>query len=201
MRICWNYNFIGLKFLSLISENTIPKSKSLDYFGYYTVTLTQFYQNHNTIVTNILHDCWKNDILNVNILTYGPTGTLDELALYTYFPFTPSNCGKVLPMIWNHFRNNRFVNSEHQLFPLKTENFHQCPISILVCPLKPYIYVTKTYSDGTHDFEGVEYTLLQALSKRINFKPVFSIHWDPNIGMVYENGTVSQALGQVGITK
>ncbi|KAG4066952.1 hypothetical protein HA402_007700 [Bradysia odoriphaga] len=179
----------------LISKNIVPKS--LDYFGYYTVVITQFYKDHTTIVNNILHDCWKNDILNVNILTYEPTDAKEDLILYTYFPFTPSNCGNVVPVIWNRFQSGRFDDPNNELFPMKTENFHQCPISILVNLIKPLISVKKTYPNDTYDFEGIEYNVLQTLSERINFTPVFSIHWDDNVGMVYENGTVSEALGEV----
>lgn len=125
-------------------------------------------------------------MLDVNVLTYDPTETGD-LTLYTYFPFTPSHCGKVVPVIWNRFRKGRFVDSNHRLFPVKTQNFHQCPITVLVCPLKPYIFVKTTHSNDSYDFEGTEYNLLQTLSERINFQPVFSIHWDENLGLLYED--------------
>ncbi len=161
--------------------------------------MTKYYQDQTTIVRSILHDCWKAVNLNSNVLTYESPGNVDNLILYTYFPFTQSHCGIVVPVIWNHFRNGHFVNSNHQLFPIKTENFHRCPISILVCPLQPYIFVTKNYSNGLYEFAGSEYNLLQALSERINFTAKFSIHWDPNVGMVLDNGTVTEALGMVSI--
>lgn len=180
-----------------ISEHITPKSDSLNYFGYYTIVLTQLHKDQATIVTNILRDCWKSDIFDTNVLTLEPTG--DDLALYTYFPFTPSSCGEIKPMIWNHFRKDRFVNANREMFPLKMKNFHQCPISILVCPLQPYIFVTKIYSNDTYEFEGNEYNLLHTLSERLNFKPEFSVHWDPNLGNIDSNGTATLAFGMVCI--
>lgn len=170
---------------------------SSDYFAYYTIVVSQYYKDRTAIVANILHDCWKKDILNANVLTYESSANVDNLVSYTYFPFTPSHCGEVVPLVWNHFRNGRFVDSNRQLFPLKTKNFHQCPISILVCPLKPFIFIAKTYSNDSYDFEGTEYNLLQTLAERMNFTTKFSIHWDPNVGMVLDNGTVTQAFGMV----
>lgn len=138
---------------------------SLDHYKYYTVVLTNFSEDDDLI--NIFRDCWQTDIVNINILTYSEVTSGPAVLLYTYFPFTPSHyCGEFVPVVWNSFESGHFVQTNKQFFPLKTKNLFRCSISILVAPIRPYIFETQNYSGSTYDFEGIEYNLLHELSKK-----------------------------------
>lgn len=187
------YNLFSFLFSRLILKSIT--TTSIDHYGYYTVVLTSFFEDQETDLINIFRECWKHDIVNVNILTYSEA-TRPAVLLHTYFPFAPSQCGTILPVVWNTFEMGHFVE-KNPLFPLKTKNLFQCPISILVSQFRPYVFVTRNNADATYDFAGIEYNLLLELAKRINFKLNFTVYWNPNLGALYDNGSASGAFGMV----
>lgn len=120
--------------------------------------------------------------------------------MHTYFPFTPYHCGEIIPVAWNSFHSDHFVQPHKEIFPSKTGNLFQCPISILVSPIQPYIFTTENNSDGSYNFDGIEYHLLLELSKQINFKLNISIYWEQFLGELYEfNGSAGGAFGMVRV--
>lgn len=170
--------------------------------GYYTIVKTNSFshQNNGNDLVNIFRDLWQSYIVNVNILTYANT-TRPLILMHTYFPFGSHYCGKIVPLVWNFFDNDHLVQSNKLIFPLKTENLFQCPISVLVAPLRPYIFITGNNSDGSPILEGIEYNLIQELSQRLNFTLNISIYWDQNLGAVYGgNGSAIGAFGMVGLS-
>lgn len=141
-------------------------------------------------LTNIFRAFWRALILNINVLTYSDSTASSSLLLYTYFPFASTHCHKIVPVIWNSFESDQFVQINKPLFALKTANFFQCSISILAAPFPPYMFVTKNDSnESQYTFSGMEYEMLHQLSIKMNFYINFSIFWSPAIGKVYENGS------------
>lgn len=170
---------------------------SFDHYGYYTVVLTNYFEDQEHNIISIFRDCWQNEIVNVNVLTYSDgSRPAAAVLLYTYFPFASSHCGEIVPVIWNSFEIGHTVRNEPH-FPPKTRNLFQCPIPILVAPLRPYIFVTGSDSDATYHFEGIEYNLLVELSKRMNFKLNLTVYWDQDLGALYENGSAGGSFGMV----
>ncbi|KAG4074954.1 hypothetical protein HA402_014533 [Bradysia odoriphaga] len=156
---------------------------SLEHFGFYTVAITNFDEGSDNLI-DTFSAFWSHMILDVNILTYCHKN--DSLLVHTYFPFAPTHCNKIVPVIWNAFKNGNFVETDQQFFPLKTGNLFQCPIPILVTPIRPYIYITRNNSDGSHDFDGFEYNLLCELAKKLNFQLNLSVFWDENTTDVWD---------------
>ncbi|KAG4068684.1 hypothetical protein HA402_002375 [Bradysia odoriphaga] len=161
---------------------------SLFHFGYYTVALTKVYQKEdlNSELNNIFNEFWQSMIVNTNILAYSDDDK-QSLSLHTYFPFAASHCRKIVPIIWDNFKIDHSVQNEKQLFPFKTNDLFQCPLSILVMPYRPYISVTKNGSHGIHVY-GIEYNVLHELSQRMNFQLNFSFYPGP-LGIIHDNGT------------
>lgn len=182
---------INFNNFSTISENVFLNSKSWDFLGYYTIVVTKSHKDQ-AIFDAILQDFWNNDIINVNILAHNPKRTGKHLVLLTYFPFTTFHCGDVVPVVWNHFSENRFVVSDRELFPPKTENFYQCPVSVLAAPMRPFFFM-----DDKNTVGGIESDLIKLLSVRLNFKSSLLVHQHLEIGIIHKNGTITEALGQV----
>ncbi|KAG4074997.1 hypothetical protein HA402_014576 [Bradysia odoriphaga] len=157
---------------------------SLEHFGFYTVAITSFDEGSdlNSNLIDTFSAFWSHMILDVNILTYCHKN--DSLLVHTYFPFAPTHCNKIVPVIWNAFKNGHFVETE--LFPSKTKNLFQCPIPILVAQFRPYIYITRNHSDGSHDFDGFEYNLLYVLAKELNFRLNMTVFWDEDTTDVWD---------------
>ena len=106
--------------------------------------------------------------------------------MHTYFPFAPTHCTEIVPVTLNAFTNGHFIETGQQLFPTKTRNLYQCPIPIMVAVIRPYIYVTKNYSDGSYDFDGFEYNVLCELAKQLNFQLNITVYWDEDISEVWQ---------------
>jgi hypothetical protein len=83
---------------------------------------------------------------------------MDEIKtfdLYTFFPYTTGNCGKVTDVIivdkWLLQRNGRF-DGDADLFPPKIpDDFMGCPIRVSTIGLKPFVIITDNYTqeDGS----------------------------------------------------
>lgn len=179
-----------------ITHNRIT-DEAFDNSGYYTIVVTELIETNSSIMRNILEDCWERHITNVNILVQHE-GDVFVATLYTYFPFQPSYCEKVVPIIWNYFNKGHLVHQDKDLFPQKLRNLHQCPLTIVTVEIPPYIFIGKFQTNDTYFIKGIDANLIQVLSERMNFRPIFIVPDDiPRRGIIYKNGTVTGAFGMV----
>lgn len=136
---------------------------------------------------------WKHRMVNVNIVHRNNQYQDDEIEMFTYFPYTPLDCGKVIPKLISKFNGSSF-SSPSPFFASKVENFHQCPLNVAVFDFHPAMIVKNV--SGELQLEGTDGELLKVLAKNLNFKinPIFvKDKW----GYQYENGTISGASGLV----
>lgn len=137
------------------------------YTGYFTIILTTVSDYQYSVVEKILQDCWQMHMVNVNVLT---AMWANSTVLYTYYPYTEHNCGRVEPNILNYFINGSFIYNL-DLFPEKLNNFYKCPVSMVTYPFEPYTIL----ANDNKTLSGIEGTIFNVLSARLNFTPVIKI--------------------------
>uniref|UniRef100_A0A3F2ZEM3 Putative ionotropic receptor ligand binding domain-containing protein n=1 Tax=Phlebotomus papatasi TaxID=29031 RepID=A0A3F2ZEM3_PHLPP len=140
--------------------------ESFDFTGYYTVVLTNIERNYTDVVGKILHDCWNMYIINVNIVTYDPYNAKRAYML-TYFPYSPTHCGQVKPVITGVFEQETF-RKNLTIFPEKVNNFHGCNLTVGTFQFEPYMIIIPLGHDRYH-FSGFEGILTSVMSQRLNF--------------------------------
>lgn len=166
-----------------------------DYTGYFTIVLTEINSNRVDLVKKILIDCWQMYITNVIVIANIETG--NKCAIYSYFPFTPYFCAKVVPSILNYYTNNSFQYDINYLFPEKMDNLFGCPVTVATFQTEPHIILTER-NDTTYSVWGIDGILLTVLSQFMHFKPVIRVPSDGmNRGSAYVNGTKTGALKMV----
>ncbi|XP_061400233.1 uncharacterized protein LOC133335955 [Musca vetustissima] len=138
----------------------------------------------------IFEYCWRNHLINCNIQIQTVKG---EMELYTYYPFTPQNCGKVEIIRINTF-NGTSMSRTMTLFPNKLKNFYGCPLRVAVWNIPPFLSVT-TDKEGTLQLNGgFEGRLLRLLSKRLNFKVEMQLFNESGRGKIFPNRTTTGVL-------
>lgn len=111
-------------------------TETYDFAGYYMVIMTKHSEDCHQIVRKIFQDLWTLYIANAILLI--PTEDYDTILLYTFFPFNPSRCEIVEPVITDYFENRTFaINAT--LFPKKFQNFYKCSLKISTYNVPPYV--------------------------------------------------------------
>lgn len=170
------------------------------YSGYYTIVVTT--PNLATfrrvyITKRILDVCWSVYITNV-IVVWPPSPIIGDTKtlIYSYFPYSPTHCERVLPILLNRYQNGQFL-SDRKLFPRKLENMFQCPIVVATFDFYPYTMVEKT----TDRFYGFDVNVVQELAVQLNFSLNIQVPDDGNDrGFILENNTVTGIFGMVNIS-
>lgn len=139
-----------------------------DYAGYYTIVLSEFIDDYDETITQILKDCWSLYIANAIVLT--PSKDYETIFLHTFFPYTPQHCESVKPIVYDRFANESFIRNAN-IFPDKFRNFHQCPLKISSYNFPPFVIMTKQLS-GSYYIDGIEGTIVRVISQRLNFTPI-----------------------------
>lgn len=142
-------------------------SHAYDYLGFYTIVITEFIENHEETIQQILKDCWSLYIINANVLA--PSEDYGTIFLFTYFPYTPEHCEYVKPIVYDYFENGSFVRGVH-LFPRKLRNFHRCPLKVSLYEFEPFV-ILKEQPNGVYHIDGLEGTIATVVSERLNFTP------------------------------
>lgn len=144
-------------------------SKAYDFTGFYTIILTKHNNNeYETIITKIFKDCWSLYIANVNVLI--PGSEYGNALLYTYFPFTINYCESIDPILYDHFKHDKFIRNS-ELFPNKFRNFFACPLRVSTYTYAPFM-ILKNQFNGNYYTDGFEGIMLQVMSQRLNFTPI-----------------------------
>ena len=136
----------------------------------------------------IFQALWRIHIGRANILLENG----DHISMITMIPFSRKACNDVSPVVINKFINGSFLNGI--FFPKKFTNLFNCTVKIAAAETEPT--VMKNPHDGS--LGGSDIELIFELAKMMNFHD--EIHFFPSPGSwgsVYENGTVTGAMGQV----
>lgn len=92
--------------------------------------------------------------------------------MFTYFPFTSSECGSIQPQIIGNFINNSHpLSSFAHFFPDKTANLKKCAVRIATTKVSPpYVHVKMTSNGTLLKIYGRDISLVNTLSEIINFE-------------------------------
>lgn len=143
--------------------------KVFDYSGYYLILLGDFSLGRFDVVARILRDCWTRYMANTNILVLNEDQT--DAALYTYFPFAPTYCEIVRPvMIESHVHRNDMRMGWKGYFPDKARHMYNCPITVSPTVYPPYSILYNV--NGSYDFGGIDGNVLKSLGHLMNFSIV-----------------------------
>lgn len=142
-----------------------------EYSGFFTIVLTEYFDDQTEIIEKILRDCWSLYIANAIVLT--PTEDYQTILLYTYFPYTATHCGSVEPIVHDYFENGTFALNA-SIFPNKMENLFECPLIVSTYNFPPLV-ILKEQSNGTFYIDGIEGTVLRVIANRLNFTPVVAM--------------------------
>ncbi len=129
---------------------------------------------------------WSKHIVNVVIIFAIESNT--EIQLFTYYPFTASNCENIIPTLLNRFKDNKFL-SPIKYFPVKLKNFYGCPVSIVTFQAPPFM-IFQWNKNGSLILDGIDGIVVKLLAEQLNFRVV--LHEEPHrLGKIFENGTVT----------
>lgn len=170
----------------IFSELTV---ETYEYSGFFTIVLTEYFDDQDCIIEQILKDCWSLYIANANVLT--PTEDYETILLYTFFPYTVEHCGSVEPIVYDYFENGTFALNA-SIFPNKMENLFECPLIVSTYNFPPLV-ILKEQSNDTFYIDGIEGTVLRVIAKRLNFTPVVAMS-STNILNKISNGTNATEL-------
>lgn len=99
--------------------------------------------------------------------------------------FTPSNY------------TNHIDASLKQMFPQKLNDFHKCQLYIGLSLLHPYTYM-QNESDGTAQFKGIDISILNYISRALNFDVVYKRTSElAGHGAILPNGTLTENMALV----
>ncbi|XP_065365309.1 uncharacterized protein LOC135958332 [Calliphora vicina] len=136
---------------------------------------------------NIFRDFFNIYIIDVVILVYDA----ESLLLYTYKPYNNNHCAFTKPTLLRRFEKVPEFILYHDLFPIKTKNFHQCPMKVVLWHIPPFAELT--YQNDLVYFKGFDAKVLNDLAEYLNF----SIEVVPNepknliSGQVFRNNTAT----------
>ncbi|PSN50089.1 Ionotropic receptor 571 [Blattella germanica] len=133
--------------------------------------------NTEKIIYGILNDFWQRYVINLVVLQ--PLKENMTVQIHTWYPFTKTRCrgpvneSEIIDQ-WIPEGGGRFLTNA-PLFPNKIKNLHQCNIIVGTRPFEPYVLhsgmfnCSKTESSPCYK-SGLEISILQTLSKSINFQ-------------------------------
>lgn len=130
-------------------------------------------------IKRIFELLWEKYIVNVCLIQESKNHAHPEI--FTYFPFGPDHCETVHPV----------KVPLNQMFPLKLNNFYQCPIIVTIVDIAmPFIIVKE---DG--NITGIDWNLVEILAEKFNFS--IELKRINDWGASFPNGT---ATGSIEIT-
>jgi hypothetical protein len=132
----------------------------------------------------------------------------DTINVYTWFPYNPSQCGKVKEVElldqWMLKGNGGFRRNVN-LFPSKIpSNFQGCPLTIAPVKRIPFVKLknmnTDPRGDTMYTYEGIEIEYVSLLAKAMNITPIFLEPRDGDFVQVRVETFMEIAQGLVDIT-
>jgi hypothetical protein len=189
------------KYRNIFIINTID-----DFSKYHANLIPSIYNFHGEFLIIMRHAkfnemkyifeiMWRLFIYNVNIIYQNENN--DEIMIATFIPFNPNKCDDLTPIVINRIIDENFVNSTSNFFPNKMKNLHGCEIKVAlpVDYAKIPFTMTKMHSNGSEEFYGSDFYLIENLAKYLNFK--LKINRINASEYLYENGSASGSFRDV----
>ncbi|XP_065365314.1 uncharacterized protein LOC135958338 [Calliphora vicina] len=179
---------IRMRVENLFHNNEIQSVTS----KYVIVLNTQDSMRENLIVMHdIFQDFFNFYIIDVIILVYDES----SLHMYSYKPYSSKHCAFTKPVLLQRFERVPEFLLYHDLFPVKTKNFHKCPLKVVLWNIPPFMELT--YENNLVNFKGFDAKVLKNLAAFLNF----SIEIIPNDPQSFIGGEVFQNKTTVGVFK
>ncbi|CAD7090650.1 unnamed protein product [Hermetia illucens] len=176
----------SLESFDRLSDNINNKLYNLE--GYFLIVVTKAVVDRFELSYHIFQRLFNLYIINANLIY----ASADQVDIYSFFPFTDQHCNKVMPVLYNSFRNGSFVRNI-DIFPDKLTNFYDCRINVVTWPFGPHIYLRKL-EDGTITPEGIDGFILQVLQADLNFSVNYILPQNADDrGTIFPNGTATGA--------
>ncbi|XP_037813404.1 uncharacterized protein LOC119604697 [Lucilia sericata] len=140
---------------------------------------------------NIFQDFFNLYIVDVVILL----PEADSLCIYTYKPYDLKHCAFTEPILLQCYLKVPDILSYNDLFPIKTNNFYQCPLKVVLWHTPPFVNIT--YRKGIAYYTGFDVEILKDLSDFLNF----SIEVIPNEPPELLSGEVFSNYTAIGVFK
>lgn len=161
----------------------------------YLVILSKWFPPRETkeLLDNIFSAAWKFGIIEIDALVYT---TNASWTLVTYLPYDTEDC---MTLTYKNLTTltaanyTRFADiPSAELSIKKMRNMRRCPITVVVYPCEPYVFVAE---NGTK-FDGIEIQIVEAVAALLNFTPIYMLPQD-NDGNRWPNVTKPYCLQMV----
>lgn len=147
------------------------------------------------LLDNVFGAAWRLGITDVNALVYNSNASW---SLITYLPYgsedcitsTYTNLTTLTEANYTRFSEMPFT----ELFIRKMRNMRKCPITIIVYPCDPYVFVTENGAK----VDGIEIRIVEAVAGLLNFTPIYILPEDRD-GNRWPNVTKAKCLEMVMI--
>lgn len=127
-----------------------------------------FLQNRDEYIQHelqlIIKHCLAHYWLNCNVMVQ--TANV-EILIYSYFPYGEQHCQTAQPVLVNRFDGHRMINAP--VFPNKLTQMHQCPLTLLLWHLPPFVELSWDNRTSQLVARGFEMLLVNHLAQRLNF--------------------------------
>lgn len=159
-----------------------------DYQGFFIIVITQPEKN----IKKIFEDLWSCYITNANVVTLN-SHNLNEVNIFTYFPFAEFHCEQIEPVLYNIFTIDRGFKKSLPYFHKKVSNMHGCPLSVATFDFPPFVTINR-HDRGLITLSGLDGSLITLMSETMNFTLKVVDVTDDNLwGTLYENGSSNGA--------
>lgn len=153
-------------FQEFLKEVTQISSTFVMFNGIYVVVLIN---GKIPEIKSIFEYMWRIQIHNVVVL-FEESGSTK---VQTFLPFNPTNCSDTTPVQVNSIRNGKFLGNG-DIFPRKMGNLFGCTIRVSTSDTSEPLVKVRRSPDGTYKLGGAEVTLVNTLSKKLNFTTNFT---------------------------
>lgn len=162
------------------------------YQGLFLVVLTS-YENQADQTKAILEDFNSNYLMRVNVVFLK---TPNEAKIFTFFPFTPTSCGEVHPVLLDTYITGYGFLENKSLIPSKTKQMYQCPMKIAAVNFPPFVIIDKN-REGSKKFSGIDARVLKTLALVMNFSLDVETFNNTGWGELALDGTSSGVLEKI----
>lgn len=127
--------------------------------GLFLIVMIDFYDEQLKDIEIILKDVWELHIINVNILVKKSFNETSPLELFTFFPFTPIVCGRIIPFSIDQYENSRFVYERNQ-YEDKLKNLYGCSLKTAIFNIPPLMMIKGNDANEKIRLSGIDGELL-----------------------------------------
>jgi hypothetical protein len=131
--------------------------------GYYVVLFKNatFFEAHE-----IFQTLWDFYIYNLNLVR----AVDDVVIVETFMPFQPGRCNKTDPVRVATYRNGEFNVKPKDFFPLKFQDFYQCPLKFTTYESLAPSVIRQDHANGTLFLHGRDVDTYTTVAETFNFK-------------------------------